>query len=115
MKEQDACLPRSSPPCSNRSSGCSVSLHDGLMSLAMRTAIAVLCGAAVGALLTGCAGSRTVFIPEASPIRIGPRADMRVYTLIDGTWTLSANEVRIPEGWYCVPPSYVAEEEPRER
>jgi hypothetical protein len=52
-----------------------------------------------------------VFIPEDSPIRVGPRTNARVYTLIKGEWVLSANSVTIPEGWYCVPPSYVAERE----
>ena len=62
-------------------------------------------------LMSGC-GSRTVFIPEDSPIRIGPRAKMRVYTLQKGEWTLSSNEVSLPEGWYCVPPSFVKEDDP---
>jgi len=62
-------------------------------------------------LMSGC-GSRTVFIPEDSPIRVGPRAKMRVYTLQKGEWTLSSNEVSLPEGWYCVPPSFVKEDDP---
>lgn len=80
------------------------------MSAAMRILIVALFAAAAAASLSGCAGSRTVFIPEASPIRMGPDVEARVYTLIDGTWTLSSNRVRVPEGWYCVPPSYVAED-----
>jgi hypothetical protein len=32
-----------------------------------------------------------------------------VYALVDGEWVLSENRVTIPEGWYCVPPSYVEE------
>lgn len=62
------------------------------------------------ALAIGCASgcaSRTVFVPEESPMRIGPRADVRVYHRVDGVWTLSQNTIRIPEGWYLVPPSYV--------
>jgi len=27
---------------------------------------------------------------------------------IDGVWTLSGNRIDVPEGWYLVPPSYVA-------
>jgi hypothetical protein len=27
--------------------------------------------------------------------------------MTDGEWTLSDNCVTIPEGWYCVPPSFV--------
>jgi len=29
--------------------------------------------------------------------------------MTDGEWTLSTNRVEIPEGWYCVPPSFVEE------
>lgn len=67
----------------------------------------LLCFAALAiGCASGCA-SRTVFVPEESPMRIGPRADVRVYHRVDGVWTLSQNTIRIPEGWYLVPPSYV--------
>ena len=58
-----------------------------------------------------CGCGRTVLVSEASPIRIGPDAKIRVYTLQDGEWKLSPNAVTVSEGWYCVPPSFV--EEPR--
>jgi len=77
----------------------------------MQTLTAACCAALAVAYGAGCAASRTVFIPESSPIRMGPAVHARVYTLIDGQWTLSENRVEIPEGWYCVPPSYVAEEQ----
>jgi hypothetical protein len=32
-----------------------------------------------------------------------------VYALVDGEWRLSANAVRLPEGWYLVDPSFVEE------
>jgi hypothetical protein len=70
----------------------------------MWTAIG-LSALAVG-LMNGC-GGRTVFVPEESPMRVGPRADLRVYHRVNGEWTLSENAIRIPEGWYLVPPSYV--------
>lgn len=75
--------------------------------------LALTCFAvAVVALLTTfvcVACSRVVLVTEASPIRIGPDCRTQVYTL-DGTeWRLGDNRVQIPEGWYCVPPSYVAE------
>ena len=56
-----------------------------------------------------CGCGRTVLVSESSPIRIGPNAKVRVYTLVDGEWTLSPNSVTIDEGWYCVPPSFVEE------
>ena len=56
--------------------------------------------------VSGCA--RTVLVSEDSPIRTGPDLHARVYTLTsDGDWRLSDNKVHIPEGWYCVPPSFV--------
>lgn len=67
------------------------------------------CVAVALALLGGCA--RTVLVPESSPIRVGPETRARIYAMTDGEWTLSDNCVTIPEGWYCVPPSYVAEED----
>ena len=56
---------------------------------------------------SACGCSRTVLIREADPIRIGPDTRSRVYTMIEGEWRLSPNRVEIPEGWYCVPPSFV--------
>jgi hypothetical protein len=56
-------------------------------------------------LLGGCA--RTVLVPQGHPIRVGPNATKRIYTLIDGTWTLSNSSVSVPEGWYIVSPDFV--------
>ena len=64
--------------------------------------------------MSGC-GSRTVFIPEDSPIRIGPNTFSRVYTLQQGQWILSNNNIRIPGGWYCVSPSFVKDIRPLEK
>ena len=62
------------------------------------------------ACASGCAANRTVFVPEDSPMRVGPSSSMRVWMRLDGVWTLSGNRIEIPEGWYLVPPSYVEEE-----
>jgi len=59
------------------------------------------------ASMSGCSGSRTVFVPEESPMRVGPRAELRVYHRVAGEWTLSENAITVPEGWYLVPPSFV--------
>ena len=65
----------------------------------------MFCAAQVIASLFVCAVAcqRVVLVTEASPTRIGPDTRARLYTLGD-------NRVEIPEGWYLVPPSYVAEE-----
>lgn len=55
----------------------------------------------------GC--TRTVLVSEASPIRVGPDCHAKVYTKTEDGWRLSDNRVTIPEGWYCVPPSFVEE------
>lgn len=49
-------------------------------------------------------------MPDASPMRLGPDVKARVYHREAGVWTLSANRVELPEGWYLVPPSYVEED-----
>jgi hypothetical protein len=69
----------------------------------------LLIGMLFAALATAFAGgcSRTVLVSEASPVRIGPATSGRVYARVNGEWVLSQNRVEIPEGWYCVPPSYV--------
>jgi uncharacterized protein YbdZ (MbtH family) len=40
---------------------------------------------------------------------MGPNVQAKVYTLQQGQWILSSNQIKIPEGWYCVPPSFVNE------
>jgi hypothetical protein len=50
-----------------------------------------------------------VFVPEESPMRIGPDSRIKVYHRVNGEWTLSQNRIAIPEGWYLVPPSFVKE------
>lgn len=45
---------------------------------------------------------------------MGPNVKAKVYLLINGEWTLSDNQVTIPEGWYCVPPRFVDEDESKE-
>lgn len=56
----------------------------------------------------GC--QRVVLVTESSPMRMGSDCRARVYTLgADGGWTLSDNAVTLPEGWYLVPPSFVAD------
>ena len=52
---------------------------------------------------SGC--DRAVFVPEASPMRVGPHSQIRVWMLVDGKWSLSTNKIDVPEGWYLVPPS----------
>ena len=72
---------------------------------------ALLFAALAVGFASGC--SRTVLVPESSPIRIGPETTARVYARDGGEWVLSENRVTIPEGWYCVPPSFVEEESDR--
>lgn len=62
---------------------------------------------------TGCAGGqRVVLIPpitldeQGNPtdlIRIGPNVSGRIYVLVEGKWELSANDILLPEGWFCAP------------
>ena len=72
----------------------------------MRLAMTVALLALASGFVAGC-GSRTVLVPESSPVRVGPSLRGRVYALVDNEWRLSPNAVEIPEGWYLVPPSFV--------
>jgi hypothetical protein len=68
----------------------------------------IMCFVVLGlAFASGC--TRTVLVSESSPIRMGPDVRGRVYVKTADGWQLGDNEVRIQEGWYCVPPSYVEE------
>lgn len=60
---------------------------------------------------SACAPGRSVLVADDSPVRIGPGATGRVYRMIDGAWSLSAERVALPEGWYLVPPRFVAPED----
>lgn len=73
----------------------------------IRLLIAALFAALALAYATGC--TRTILVPESAPIRIGPRTEAHVYAVDPASkeWRLSENRVTIPEGWYCVPPSFV--------
>ena len=74
----------------------------------MRRRMMMLCAVQAIAFASGC-GPRTILVPESSPVRIGPNVKGRVYVREGNEWTLSANCVEIPEGFYLVPPSYVDE------
>lgn len=69
-----------------------------------------LCIALVLASVNGC--TRAVLVSESSPIRTGPEVRGHVYVREPEGWRLSDNAVTIPEGWYCVPPSFVERETP---
>lgn len=60
------------------------------------------------ACANGCS-TRTVFVPDESPMRLGPSARARVYHRLNGEWVLSENTIPLPEGWYIVPSRYVEE------
>lgn len=102
---EERCSTASSLPSRLRSS---ISLLVGWSVAAwpwMRYLIPIGFTALVIGFASGC--GRTVLVSEGSPIRIGPSARARVYSLVDGQWQLSQNPVAIPEGWYVVSPSFV--------
>lgn len=100
------CLSASSHRSSSRSSH---GWKDALRAAVLRWTLILVAMLLIGlatASASGC-GSRTVLVSEGSPIRTGPDTRARVYSLVDGEWVLSANDVHVPEGWYLVPPSFV--------
>lgn len=72
-----------------------------------------LCAVLAIASASGCGNNRTIFVPEDSPMRLGPNVRARVWVRVDGgkEWVLSGNEVPLPEGYWIVPTSYVKDEE----
>jgi hypothetical protein len=100
----------SSVRCSTRSSGGFTNWCLQAIAGATLFAIMVLLIVLALAFATGCA--RTVLVSEGSPVRIGPEMTGRIYTKTADGWQLSDNRVTVPEGWYCVPPSYVEAPEP---
>lgn len=79
-----------------------------ILRAALRATLILLATASLLLVLVYASGcTRAVLVPEASPIRIGPATRAQIYVMIDGEWELSGNTVTIPEGWYCVPPSFV--------
>lgn len=99
---------RSSQPSSTPSCDGSTNSRAQAIARAILWLIASVCAVLVLASEFGC--SRTVLVSEASPIRVGPDCASKVYTKTEDGWRLSDNKVTIPEGWYCVPPSYVEDE-----
>ena len=41
---------------------------------------------------------------SGSIARTGPDVEGRVYVKVDGAWVLTDSSVKIPEGYYIVPP-----------
>lgn len=94
---------RSSCPCCNGRQASFPSEAKALMLMFI-----LMCFVVLGlAFASGC--TRTVLVSESSPIRMGPSVKGKVYTKTADGWQLGDNEVKIPEGWYCVPPSFVEE------
>lgn len=64
------------------------------------------------AFASACA-PRTVFVEEhgGTVARVGRQTRGHLWVRINGEWT-ETQVTTLPEGWYLVPPSYVAEDEP---
>lgn len=80
------------------------------MSRTTRRRIVLACAASAIASASGCA--RTVLVEEGSLLRVGPDARIRVWYQFEGEWRESGTRLKIPEGWYLVPPSFVSEDDP---
>jgi hypothetical protein len=57
----------------------------------------------ISALLTGCGGTKVVFVHPADHdlVRLGPDVRGHVYFWNGSEWELSKNSVSLPEGWYA--------------
>jgi len=66
--------------------------------LRLKTLLLVL---TVTAFLSGCGGSRVVFIDSQSQIfRVGPNVKGKLYHWTGEEWQLSSNKVEYPEGHF---------------
>jgi len=66
--------------------------------LRLKTLLLVL---TVTAFLSGCGGSRVVFIDSQSQIfRVGPNVSGKLYHWTGEEWQLSSNKVEYPEGHF---------------
>jgi hypothetical protein len=54
--------------------------------------------------MIGCGSTRAIFVETGSIARIGPNVEGRIYVKVDGRWVLTDDTVKIPEGYYIVPP-----------
>lgn len=69
------------------------------------------CALLVAVFMAGNLGcSKTILVSEASPIRTAQQFKIKIYTLQNGEWIKSDNEVTIQEGMYIVSPLWVKEE-----
>lgn len=77
-----------------------------------RNRTSTACAWLAAACAAGC-GSRVVLVPEAAPVRLGPNAHARLYTLNakTGEWELSRNASPLPEGYYLLSPAWVDKEQ----
>jgi len=96
----------SRPSLSAFSNGLRAALNGAIVPWMLLWTTIVFAGLAL-ASATGC--TRTILVPEASPVRVGPKTKARVYVREGNEWVLGDNEVTVPEGWYLVPPSFVEE------
>jgi hypothetical protein len=54
-------------------------------------------------LSLGCGGTKVLLPQSGTLIRSGPDVSGKVYMWDGSQWVLSANKVRIPEGWFIGP------------
>jgi hypothetical protein len=73
------------------------------MNPTMRGTLRLCLMAFVAALWQGCGSTRVVFVnpTDHDLVRLGPDVRGHVYFWTGSSWELSANVVRLPEGWYA--------------
>ena len=54
-------------------------------------------------LSLGCGGTKVLLPQSGALVRSGPDVSGKVYMWDGSQWVLSANKVRIPEGWFIGP------------
>ena len=80
-------------------------MHPTLLKMARLT---MLCGIACLSVfgLSGCMGTRTVYVQPGQPVRIAKPVQAQVYAKdAKGEWVKGSNTITLPEGWYALPDS----------
>jgi len=54
------------------------------------------------AFLLGCAGTRTIYVPDGTPVRIRETIRNAPVWVLDKDGKPTPGVMDIPEGWYCL-------------
>ena len=54
-------------------------------------------------LVAGCAGTRTIYVPNGQPVKLRATIPQAQVWVLDESGKPTAGVMDLPEGWYCLP------------